>query len=110
MKEHKLLKLILAVSASFGMIVSSTSMVEANADDTSYYRSVDNNQSTLSKHWGYDHVHYADLDSENRSGKDTAYLDGRNVTNDSLRQQQFVKPTGWHQKRVNGDWIVNRGH
>ncbi|XIF20104.1 MAG: hypothetical protein AJITA_00824 [Acetilactobacillus jinshanensis] len=50
------------------------------------------------------------MDSENRSGKDTAYLDSNNVTNDALRQQQYVEPTGWHQKRVNGDWIINRGH
>ncbi len=109
MKIQQILNSFLAILASFGIVISSTSATKAD-DTSSGYQDVNDDRSTLSNHWGFDHIHYSDLDDENRSGKDTAYLDQQNVTNDALRQPQFVEPTGWHQEQVNGDWIVNRGH
>ncbi|MCT6866286.1 MAG: DNA/RNA non-specific endonuclease, partial [Lactobacillus panisapium] len=56
-------------------------------------------------------VIYSDLDSLNRtSHSNTAFLQKRNVANDSLRVRQFVEPTGWHYNRRNGTQIYNRGH
>lgn len=79
-------------------------------DGTEAYCYVNHNHSTLSDHWDYDHIHYANLDHLNRTGKVTAYLDRNNVTNDHLRQEQFVEPSGWHQKRYHGRYLLNRGH
>ena len=53
---------------------------------------------------------YANLDSLNRtSNPNTAYLEKRNATNDSLRVRQYVDPTGWHSNH-GGTQIYNRGH
>ncbi|TPR40941.1 hypothetical protein DY130_00615 [Apilactobacillus micheneri] len=61
--------------------------------------------------WKYNHVIYSNLDNLNRtSAGNTAYLESRNVANDSLRSTQDVKPTGWHQKFINREAIINRGH
>ncbi len=73
---------------------------------------VNNNKATLSpKKWQTNKVIYHQLDSYNRtSGANIGYLENRNLANDSLRVRQFIEPTGWHQKFVNGEPIVNRGH
>ena len=72
---------------------------------------VNNNRSTLNPHsWKYNHVVYHNLDNLNRTGTNTGYLEARNVTGDSLRVRQYVMPTGWHQKKINGVFVVNRGH
>lgn len=73
---------------------------------------VNNGQSTLDPNsWQTNKVIYANLDSQNRtSNSNTAYLQQTNVANDELRTEQTVKPTGWHQKFVNGEAILNRGH
>lgn len=61
--------------------------------------------------WKKNEVKYANLDGLNRtSGRNIGYLEGRNVANDELRTEQTFKPTGWHQKFVNGEAIINRGH
>lgn len=73
---------------------------------------VNNNHSTLIKNaWKVNKVIYSNLDSLNRtSHSNTAFLEPRNVANDSLRVRQFVNPTGWHYNRRNGTQIYNRGH
>lgn len=73
---------------------------------------VNNNKSTLNvATWKTNKVVYGNLDSLNRTANGaTAYLEARNVANDSLRTTQYVKPTGWHQKVYNGEAIINRGH
>lgn len=61
--------------------------------------------------WKKNEVKYANLDGLNRtSGRNVGYLESRNVANDELRTEQTFKPTGWHQKFVNGEAIINRGH
>ncbi|MFT9214351.1 DNA/RNA non-specific endonuclease [Liquorilactobacillus ghanensis] len=61
--------------------------------------------------WQTNQVEYHNLDSLNRtSGANVAYLEPRNLANDSLRVRQYVQPTGWHQKFLNREPIVNRGH
>ncbi len=81
-------------------------------NNTSAVINVNGNHSNLkASDWKYNHVVYANLDSLNRtSAGNTAYLESRNVANDSLRTEQTVQPTGWHQKFVNRDAIINRGH
>ncbi|GLB46140.1 hypothetical protein WR164_01190 [Philodulcilactobacillus myokoensis] len=76
------------------------------------YVELNHNHSTLNpKDWKTNHVIYSDLDSLNRaSSGNTAYLDRKNVANDSLRTTQYFQPTGWHQKFVNNEAIINRGH
>ena len=78
----------------------------------SSYITVNNDHSTLiKKAWRVNRVIYSDLDSLNRtSHSNTAFLQKRNVANDSLRVRQFVEPTGWHYNRRNGTQIYNRGH
>ena len=100
-----------AISLLLGLSTfSSLPNIHADTSSEQGYTYVNNDKSTLSRHWGYDHIHYARLDSLNRAGTDTAYLAHKNLANDSLRQEQDVRPTGWHQKRVNGEYILNRGH
>ena len=76
------------------------------------YITVNNDKSTLIKNaWKVNKVIYSNLDSLNRtSNSNTAFLEKRNVANDSLRVRQFVEPTGWHYNRRNGTQIYNRGH
>ncbi|MFD1318840.1 DNA/RNA non-specific endonuclease [Loigolactobacillus zhaoyuanensis] len=73
---------------------------------------VNNNKSTLTaSDWQTNHVIYANLDKLNRtSTANTAYLEQRNVADDSLRVRQTVQPTGWHQKFSGRQAILNRGH
>lgn len=74
---------------------------------------VNNNQSTLNpSDWKENEVVYSKRDDLGRTSSPAiAYLEQRNVANDSLRTEQTVKPTGWHQKKgPNGEMILNRGH
>lgn len=73
---------------------------------------VNHNQSTLNPNdWKSNKVIYSNLDTLNRTSQaNTAYLEKRNVANDSLRVRQYIKPTGWHQKFSKGEAILNRGH
>ena len=76
------------------------------------YVYVNNNKSTLIKNaWKVNKVIYSNLDNLNRtSHSNTAFLEQRNVANDSLRVRQFINPTAWHSNRENGTQIYNRGH
>lgn len=76
------------------------------------YAEVNHNRSTLVKSsWKINQVIYSNLDSLNRTSRsNTAFLERRNVANDSLRVRQFVEPTAWHYNRRNGTQIYNRGH
>lgn len=76
------------------------------------YVYVNNNKSTLIKNaWKVNKVIYSNLDNLNRtSHSNTAFLEPRNVANDSLRVRQFINPTAWHSNRENGMQIYNRGH
>ncbi|WP_251717677.1 DNA/RNA non-specific endonuclease [Lactobacillus agrestimuris] len=76
------------------------------------YITLNNDKSTLIKNaWKVNKVIYSNLDSLNRtSHSNTAFLEKRNVANDSLRVRQFVEPTAWHYNRRNGVQIYNRGH
>ena len=76
------------------------------------YVYVNNNKSTLIKNaWKVNKVIYSNLDNLNRtSHSNTAFLEPRNVANDSLRVRQFINPTAWHSNRENGTKIYNRGH
>lgn len=76
------------------------------------YITLNNNRSTLVKSaWKVNRVIYSNLDSLNRTSRpNTAFLERRNVANDSLRVRQFIEPTGWHYNRRNGTQIYNRGH
>lgn len=78
----------------------------------SSYIVVNNDKSTLIKNaWKVNKVIYSNLDSLNRtSHSNTAFLEKRNVANDSLRVRQFVDPTGWHSNKRNGVQVYNRGH
>lgn len=61
--------------------------------------------------WQQNRVNYRNLDSLNRTSQaNVAYLEPRNLANDSLRVRQYIQPTGWHQKFVTGEPIINRGH
>ncbi|MDF2855748.1 MAG: nuclease [Neobacillus sp.] len=73
---------------------------------------VNNNKSTLNpKDWKENKVIYSNLDRLNRTSQpNTAFLESRNVANDSLRARQYIRPTGWHQKFSKGVAIQNRGH
>ncbi|KOY79193.1 DNA/RNA non-specific endonuclease [Apilactobacillus kunkeei] len=81
-------------------------------NNTPAIMTVNNDASNLkASDWKYNHVEYTNLDSLNRTSEgNTAYLEKRNIANDSLRTRQVVQPTGWHQKFVNNDAIINRGH
>lgn len=76
------------------------------------YVYVNNNKSTLIKNaWKVNKLIYSNLDNLNRtSHSNTAFLEPRNVANDSLRVRQFINPTAWHSNRENGTQIYNRGH
>ncbi|HIE1182628.1 TPA: DNA/RNA non-specific endonuclease, partial [Enterococcus faecalis] len=72
---------------------------------------VNNGRSTLDiSQWQENKVIYGDLDSLNRTTVVTAYLDKQNLGRSEVRERQVWKPTGWHQKKVDGELIVNRGH
>ncbi|MBT0787425.1 DNA/RNA non-specific endonuclease [Enterococcus faecalis] len=72
---------------------------------------VNNGQSMLNiASWKENKVIYGDLDSLNRTTFVTAYLDRKNLGRSEGRERQVWQPTGWHQKQIDGDPIVNRGH
>lgn len=73
---------------------------------------VDHDRSTLNpRSWKSDHIVYTNLDHLNRTSKgNTAYLARQNIAHDTLRQRQFVFPSGWHQKMIANQAIINRGH
>ena len=71
---------------------------------------VNNGQSMLNiANWKENKVIYGDLDSLNRTTFVTAYLDRKNLGRSEGRERQVWQPTGWHQKQIDGDPIVNRG-
>ena len=76
------------------------------------YVYVNNDKSTLIKNaWQVNKVIYSNLDNLNRtSASNTAFLEPRNVANDSLRVRQFIQPTAWHSNNKSGTQIYNRGH
>ncbi|HAP5189162.1 TPA: DNA/RNA non-specific endonuclease [Enterococcus faecalis] len=72
---------------------------------------VNNGRSTLDiSQWEENKVIYGDLDPLNRTTFVTAYLDRKNLGRSEGRERQVWQPTGWHQKKVDGELIVNRGH
>ncbi|MDT2432213.1 DNA/RNA non-specific endonuclease [Enterococcus avium] len=72
---------------------------------------VNNGLSTLDiSQWQENKVIYGDLDALNRTTSVTAFIDQRNLGRSEGRERQVWQPTGWHQKRVAGKEIVNRGH
>ncbi|KRL04435.1 DNA/RNA non-specific endonuclease [Liquorilactobacillus oeni] len=73
---------------------------------------INNGKSTLNfASWKKNQVIYSNLDALNRTATaNTAYLEPRNIADDSLRERQYIQPTGWHQKLVNKNSIINRGH
>ncbi|NST06244.1 DNA/RNA non-specific endonuclease [Enterococcus faecalis] len=72
---------------------------------------VNNGQSTLNiDNWKENKVIYGELDPLNRTTFVTAYLDKKNLGRSEGRERQVWKPTGWHQKKVDGEPIINRGH
>lgn len=73
---------------------------------------INKNNSTLNvDSWKYNHVIYQNLDRLNRTSKaNIAFLEKRNLANDSLRVRQTVNPTGWHYNARNGVQLYNRGH
>lgn len=76
------------------------------------YVYVNNDKSTLIKNaWQVNKVIYSNLDNLNRtSASNTAFLEPRNVANDSLRVRQFIQPTAWYSNNKSGTQIYNRGH
>ncbi|QNQ82725.1 DNA/RNA non-specific endonuclease [Lactobacillus sp. PV037] len=76
------------------------------------YVYVNDDKSTLIKNaWKVNKVIYSNLDNLNRtSNSNTAFLEKRNVADQSLRVRQFVNPTAWHSNKRNGVQIYNRGH
>ena len=102
-------------NTNYGGLSSDDYQKLANLDfksgDKAYFY-VNNNKSTLIKNaWKVNKVIYSNLDNLNRtSHSNTAFLEPRNVANDSLRVRQFINPTAWHSNRENGTQIYNRGH
>lgn len=83
----------------------------ANKDEKIGYVPVNGNHSTLKKNlWKVNKVQYQKLDSLGRtSGSNTAYLEKRNLADQSLRVRQYVKPSGWSVSK--DTWkAYNRGH
>ncbi len=78
----------------------------------SSYVYINHNQAKLNPaKWKTNRVIYAKLDSLNRTSTgNLAYLERRNLASDENRVRQYVEPTGWHQKFVNRQPIINRGH
>lgn len=76
------------------------------------YVYVNNDHSTLIRNaWKVNKVIYSNLDNLNRtSSSNTAFLEKRNVADQSLRVRQYIDPTGWHSNKRNGVQIYNRGH
>lgn len=72
---------------------------------------VNQGNSTLAMNqWKKNKVIYGSLDSLNRTTYVTAFIDKKNLGRSEGRDRQVWQPTGWHQKRVDGKAIYNRGH
>lgn len=72
---------------------------------------VNQGNSTLAMNqWKKKKVIYGSLDSLNRTTYVTAFIDKKNLGRSEGRDRQVWQPTGWHQKRVDGKAIYNRGH
>lgn len=73
---------------------------------------VNHNKAKLNpQKWRINKVVYSNLDSLNRtSSGNLAYLEKRNLASDENRVRQYVEPTAWHQKFVDRQPIINRGH
>lgn len=98
-------------SADFTAVVEELSMKDF-VSGSSLIEEVNGGQSTLdASTWDTSHIVYSDLDSLNRVGTATAYLDSSNYGKSSGRTSQKWLPTGWKQKKgSNGVEILNRGH
>lgn len=113
--SQQVVKNATTADTNYGGLSSADYQKLANLDfksgDNSYVY-VNNNKSTLIKNaWKVNKVIYSNLDNLNRtSHSNTAFLEPRNVANDSLRVRQFINPTAWHSNRENGTQIYNRGH
>lgn len=113
--SQQVVKNATTADTNYGGLSSADYQKLANLDFKSgdkAYVYVNNNKSTLIKNaWKVNKVIYSNLDNLNRtSHSNTAFLDPRNVANDSLRVRQFINPTAWHSNRENGTQIYNRGH
>lgn len=113
--SQQVVKNATTADTNYGGLSSADYQKLANLDFKSgdkAYVYVNNNKSTLIKNaWKVNKVIYSNLDNLNRtSHSNTAFLESRNVANDSLRVRQFINPTAWHSNRENGTQIYNRGH
>ena len=113
--SQQVVKNATTADTNYGGLSSADYQKLANLDFKSgdkAYVYVNNNKSTLIKNaWKVNKVIYSNLDNLNRtSHSNTAFLEPRNVANDSLRVRQFINPTAWHSNRENGAQIYNRGH
>ena len=113
--SQQVVKNATTADTNYGGLSSADYQKLANLDFKSgdkAYVCVNNNKSTLIKNaWKVNKVIYSNLDNLNRtSHSNTAFLEPRNVANDSLRVRQFINPTAWHSNRENGTQIYNRGH
>lgn len=113
--SQQVVKNATTADTNYGGLSSADYQKLANLDFKSgdkAYVYVNNNKSTLIKNaWKVNKVIYSNLDNLNRtSHSNTAFLDPRNVANDSLRVRQFINPTAWHSNRENGTQIYNCGH
>ena len=113
--SQQVVKNATTADTNYGGLSSTDYQKLANLDFKSgdkAYIYVNNNKSTLIKNaWKVNKVIYSNLDNLNRtSHSNTAFLEPRNVANDSLRVRQFINPTAWHSNRENGTQIYNRGH
>ena len=113
--SQQVVKNATTADTNYGGLSSADYQKLANLDFKSgdkAYVYVNNNKSTLIRNaWKVNKVIYSNLDNLNRtSHSNTAFLEPRNVANDSLRVRQFINPTAWHSNRENGTQIYNRGH
>lgn len=85
--------------------------LDYHSGDPSYIF-VNHNKAQLdASSWKTNKVIYSNLDKFNRpSTGNLAYLEPRNVVSDNNWVRQYVEPTAWHQKFLDGQPIINRGH
>ncbi len=92
---------------------NSVNLTELNykSGDKAYIELNGNHANLKASDWKYNHVDYANLDNLNRTSlANIGYLEKRNLANSALRARQYVYPTAWHQKMINREAIINRGH
>ncbi|MEE8824644.1 DNA-entry nuclease [Lentilactobacillus sunkii] len=85
--------------------------LDYHSGDPSYVF-VNHNKAKLDPNsWKTNKVIYSNLDNFNRTSTgNLAYLEPRNVVSDENRVRQYIEPTAWHQKFMDGQPIINRGH